>query len=172
MTGIEKKSYIDDFDTAKYKVLARQLPPGTAGLDGPVPDASSQPTEHDLAAATDLVITLEQLIIEANTALDEIMTERVELFARYSAAYVAAGDGQDQQFINESMQNATQYSDLMYREWTSFRDLVQSYLSVWTAARAKIEHDIAWQAYMAEQHGVTDIERAAAAAALDLKAAA
>lgn len=174
---MELKSLLTEFDDVTGRIVNSRMLPGSLPFAVPVPDDPSwSPAQSDLDAATDTVIALENAQNEANAVIEALMVDRVELFARYNAAWHEAGSSAevatDIDYVNSVMTSTTDYLDALYNAWTGYRTEVQAMLSVWTAARAKIEHDIAWQAYVASRYGDTDIERASARPALDLKLAA
>lgn len=169
-------SAMDDLKAVASRIVDERVGPDIVDVQSPVPsDSSYSPSQSDLDAATDTVILLEQTLLVANATIEALMVDRVELFAAYNAAYAEASRAESPMasldVVDGLMTGVVDYLDGVYRDWTGHRDVVQALLSVWTAARAKIEHDIAWQAYVAARYGDTTIERASSRPCINLKLA-
>lgn len=169
-------SAMDDLNAVASRIVDERVGPDIVDVQSPVPsDSSYSPSQTDLDAATETVIILEQTLLVANATIEALMVDRVELFAAYNAAYAEASRDESPMasldVVDGLMTDIVDYLDGVYRDWTGHRDVVQALLSVWTAARAKIEHDIAWQAYVAARYGDTNIERASSRPCIDFKRA-
>ncbi len=144
------------FDAAAKDAL------GFAALT-PVPDiagpqlSGAAPTEADLETATERVIEIETSV---NVVMDQL--QRVDDLAsalNYHFDRRAASDGSDAGASAQQTYDAAVSALSSARQ--SLRDqhmMLQAQISAWSAARAKIEHDLQWQGYVADSFGVDPLQ--------------
>lgn len=131
------------------------MPPNQDELSAPRPD-EGMATPESLAAVTDEVIRLEQLLNETNGIVDWIGREMVDM----AEAYVpdapgdaddpveryrrALGSGGDSEAYAEARRSAQQQLDA----WTAYARTLGEVVSLWRTARAVAEHNLSWQSYL------------------------
>lgn len=147
--------------------LDRTLVDGS--YDVPVPDATAEPTQEDVDAASATVVALETRQNELRAALAQLR-ERHTLMTYFHGRYDA-----DPTMADTNAERYVADLDLLARfddarielsgyidELAAAEQLTTQMLDHWRSALAVLEHDIKWQAYVAEQFGVTDNPRRSA----------
>lgn len=133
-------------DNAAVQDAAAQIEafpwPDLAAVAGPVPPAGD-PTEDDLREATEQAIAYEDALAAANAQIQALN----DLYARMNFD------------LPTGYETAVEVAKDKFTAWADYRDLVQQALVLWSEARAKIEHDLEWQAYERQTYGVKSAPR-------------
>lgn len=130
------------------------------GFTGPRP-SDQNPTQADLEHFTEKVIELEQRLVEAVAALREIDRLGSDLNLYYDAAEAAeaaSATGSAGRTVLAAAQymyeQATTILAVRRAEIEQYMQVLQGQLVLFSEARAKVEHDLRWQEYVAERFGV------------------
>ena len=160
-----------DFD-AFYAATAeayRLLPYDSygVGLTGPRPDAGA-PTAEWLQEATDKLIGFEDMAAQIPALLDGLDDLASRLNYHYDPEWAALPDDQAgsyfadgivpyrtmPSFVRSSYDGAVARLAEVRASLNAYAQIIQTMVSLWTAARAKIEHDLGWQSYVQERFGI------------------
>lgn len=136
------------------------------GYAGPRPTLE-QPTDETLQALTEAVILYEEAVaaIPAEFAKLDELSSRINYL--YDPVYAAqpgdanARDPADPAIVRWRYETSIENLIKVRGTLTAQAGIIQALLSTYTAARAKVEHDLGWQAYVRDQFGVdpASIER-------------
>ena len=127
-------------------------------IRGPKP-GDETPTDADLTAATETVISIEQELALIPGLLDAIDDASSSLNYFYDADYASQpGDPALRQgyapAILSAYERAVEHLSAVRSSLNAQAQVLQALLSAWISARAKIEHDLGWQSYVQERFGI------------------
>jgi hypothetical protein len=131
------------------------------GVVGPTPSTDS-PTAETLQVLTDQLIEYEQGMAEVPGLLSALDDLASRLNYYYDPEYAAQEDPQGMPVRSFNAPSNIRYVyhaavAHLAESRASLNDqaqIVQSLVSTYTAARAKVEHDLQWQEYVRDQFGV------------------
>lgn len=151
------------------------------GLQGPGVSLDS-PTPAALEAATDTLIQLEQQLAGIPDRLVAIDDLASRINYHYDPEYAALPDAEATAYfdgfvprrdapssVRSGYEGGVAHLTTVRASLIAEQQVLQALVSTWTAARAKIEHDLHWQAYLRDNHGIdpASIERELKARVVD-----
>lgn len=143
------------------------------------PNPAVDPTQDDVDASSAVVVALETRQNEMRERLPELADMRTTMgfylgnmagAANGAVGALRSGDDNglaeaalaDLQSLQERATDAQQTLTAYITEFTAAEQLLTQLLDHWRTALGKIEHDLQWQAYVADRFGVTDNPRKSA----------
>lgn len=128
---------------------------------GPPTPSTENPTQETLDALTEKVIEYEGVLAAVPAELDRLDDLGSRLNYYYDAAYAAQEDPTGSERSDAAPSIVRWRYETCTARLAETRatlngqvQVFQALLSTYTAARAKVEHDLQWQEYVREQFGV------------------